>query len=90
MHCKDNILRGYSKKNKILNLNLDEFTVNGILSLEKVISKIETDAGKLYYHQIQWPLDDFIFTKCSIQKFKDACLKTLKNLQIILINTPIK
>lgn len=85
----EKLLCAFLKKKKIIRINLEEFTVNGKLALEPILSKIEKDADSLNYLKIQWPLNDILFKHVSIVNFKEACEKVLKKLQIILINPPI-
>lgn len=59
---------------------------NEMLALESVLSRLEHEAAKVKIKKIQCPINDNIFSICSVVDFKNACIRTLKNIQIILIN----
>lgn len=78
------------KKRKIL-MKFDMSTMaakNEMLTLESVLSRLEKEAAKIQINKFQWPINDNIFSICSVEDFKNACIRTLKTIQIILINPP--
>lgn len=59
--------------------------VNDKLSLNAILSRLQSAADALNLNKIQWPLNDTIFKLCTEEEFKKACNETLNNLTISLI-----
>lgn len=89
MSTNDLYLRAFKNKKKILELNVFDAIVNEKLSLEILLSKLETMANNLSIKSFQLSNDDQLFKYFTINKFKDTAEKTLKNLNIILTKAPI-
>lgn len=81
------IICAYLGHKIIFELKITELA-NEKLSLRTIISKVQNAANKFKLTKIQWPLNDDVFTMCSLNDFKRACNEFLTNLQIILINSP--
>lgn len=66
-----------------------QFTLdNEKVSLNELLSTLQSEARKLNLKIIEWPLHDIIFKMCTIQEFKKTSNNILKHLQIKLIQTP--
>ncbi|XP_067620910.1 retrovirus-related Pol polyprotein from transposon 412 isoform X12 [Eurosta solidaginis] len=86
----------YDKNNKTTNLRifahikhkklelLSFELVNEIMTLEKLFSRLESEAGKHKIKQIEWPKNDIMFEHYTITNFKNIGNKILKSLEIIL------
>lgn len=60
-------------------------TANDKLSLNTILSRLQSAADALKINKIQWPLNDTIFKLCTEEEFKKACNETLNNLIISLV-----
>lgn len=87
---KNLFLYAYQKRKIIVKIDMTDIAKNEILILESILSKLEIQTAKLHIIKVQLPLDDFIINYCTVGQFKEACERTLKNLQIILIKQPEK
>lgn len=83
-------LSAYSKFKKQFEIDLSKTFTSETVSLVKLLSMLEKEAGKNKIKAIQWPKNDEIFQIIRINELKEAGNKILKNLQIILINQPKK
>lgn len=81
-------LYAYEGHRRILNVDLHDMIVNEKLALESVLSKVQKEANNHNVTKLQWPLNDEIFSYCTVNEFKNACEKILRNLQIKLIRRP--
>ena len=85
----------YMKKRIIFKINPETSNTNNNNAqlerentLEYILYSLETLTKKFNIETIQWPLNDDIFTKYSIEEIKEASIKILNKLQIILIRPP--
>lgn len=77
-------------KNKILFwVDPYEYITNENVSLERLLFKLEKLASEFKINKLKWPMNDKIFTRVTVETFKQACHETLKTLSISLIK-PIK
>lgn len=83
------VVCAYQKHKKIFEFIIDKMPGNEILTLKSLILQLQNAAGEYDIKQIQWPMDDFIFTMCTVNDFKQACNETLNELTIILVKRPI-
>lgn len=77
-------LNAFMHSNKIFQFVLD----NEKVTLNDLLSTLQSEARKLNINTIEWPLHDIIFKMCTIQQFKDMSNNILRYLQIKLIQSP--
>lgn len=82
------IICAYQRHKKLFEFIIDKKPGNEILTLKSLISQLQNAAGQHDVKQIQWPMDDFIFTTCTREDFKRACNEILVDLTIILVKKP--
>lgn len=56
----------------IFEINMNNVT-NEKLSLKSILSKVQNATNKFKLKKVQWPLNDDMFTMCSLNDFKRAC-----------------
>lgn len=81
-------IRASMRHKEIFTIQLSEFISNEKLNLNSILSKLQEKAANNSITKIQWPLNDCIFLHFTVSQFKEACIKYLKNLQILLIKAP--
>lgn len=72
-------------KRKVLSKIEMNATAKDKLSLNTIMSRLQSAADAINLKKIQWPLNDTIFKLCTEEEFKKACNETLNNLVISLI-----
>lgn len=83
------VVCAYQKHKRIFEFCIDKTPGNESLTVKSLISQLQNAAGKFNVKKIQWPLDDFMFTMCTVTDFKNICNEVLSELSIILIKRPI-
>jgi RNase H-like domain found in reverse transcriptase/Reverse transcriptase (RNA-dependent DNA polymerase)/Integrase zinc binding domain/Retroviral aspartyl protease len=63
--------------------------INGNFSLEKIMSQLNKMADESKVTKVKMYLNDEIFKRCTINQFKDAGQKLLKNVSIVLCTKPL-
>ena len=72
----------YKKFKKFLSV---EFEIeNETLSVDYMLSRLQTEANNRKIYRTEWPKNYVIFTILSIQEFKNHGIKILKTFEIIL------
>lgn len=61
---------------------------NGNISLENLLSKLQSMAGEYHFNKVKLRKNDPIFNMCTINKFKDIGNTKMKNVSIILYEDP--
>lgn len=76
-------INAHMKHDKIFGIRAD---VNEVLPLDAILSSIERTSSQRNISELQMRTDDKIFEYCTAEEFKNACMKTLKNVQMALIH----
>lgn len=84
------ILTARKNKTKIFEMDLNRYIAYEKFDLGTFLSLLEKVASKCSINELLWPKNDKIFQMISISDFKEMCVKTLTNLQILLTNSAQK
>lgn len=79
-------LSAYKNHKKIFEVIIG--LANEKVNLNELLSKLQIQTNALNIQSIEWPLNDIIFTMCTITDFKKTANNLLNNLQIVLIQPP--
>lgn len=77
----------YKNHKKLFDCTIKSQNNEGI-TLSEIIAKIDEMSNAYQISKLQWPTYDKIFSHFKIAEFKNQCEKTLKNVEITLINRP--
>lgn len=75
----------YKNHRKLFEIEFVHNNVNEKFPLEKILSSLDNMATLNKVKNIQWPMDDIIFSVYNINDFKNLAETALKNLQISLV-----
>lgn len=78
------IVKALNKNKIVMRVDPQEYITKDIISLEKLLSRLETIAGEKNLKRIKWPMNDNIFKRVTVREFENACYKILKKLSISL------
>lgn len=72
----------YQKFRKLTSVEFE--ITNETLSLDYMLSRLQTEANSLRIYRAEWPKNYLFFIICTIQKLKDYGMRILKTFEIIL------